>query len=68
LRPGGSNKKKACYRLEFKLAHGAEMGSGAYRQAMPFFLGLILGQVLVGSAWHLLGLALDIVPYSYWAN
>jgi hypothetical protein len=44
------------------------MGSGAYRQAMPFFVGLILGQVLVGSAWHLLGLALDIVPYSYWAD
>jgi hypothetical protein len=35
---------------------------------MPFFLGLILGQMLVGCGWHLLGLALDIVPYSYWAN
>jgi hypothetical protein len=43
-------------------------GVRLYRQAMPFFLGLILGQMLVGCGWHLLGLALDIVPYSYWAN
>ena len=43
-------------------------GVRLYRQAQPFFLGLILGQVLVGSLWHLLGLALDIVPYSFWGG
>jgi hypothetical protein len=43
-------------------------GVRLYRQLLPFFLGLILGQVLVGSAWHLLGMALDIVPYSFWGG
>ena len=43
-------------------------GVRLYRQAMPFFLGLILGQILVGCAWHLVGLALDIVPYSFWGG
>ena len=43
-------------------------GVRLYRQAMPFFLGLILGQILLGCAWHLLGLALDIVPYSFWGG
>lgn len=43
-------------------------GVRLYRLAMPFFLGLILGQVLVGSAWHLIGLALGIIPYSFWGG
>jgi len=43
-------------------------GVRMYRQFMPFFLGLILGQVLVGSAWHLLGLYLGITPYSFWGG
>lgn len=53
------------------IVKGAIMRYGGvrlYRQAMPFFLGLILGQVIVGSAWHLLGMALDIVPYSFWGG
>jgi len=28
-----------------------------YRKAIPFFLGLILGQMIVGSLWSLIGLA-----------
>lgn len=43
-------------------------GVRLYRSAMPFFLGLILGQCLIGSAWHLLGLAMGIVPYSFWGG
>jgi hypothetical protein len=43
-------------------------GVRLYRQIMPFFLGLILGQMIVGSAWHLLGLAMGIVPYSFWGG
>ena len=43
-------------------------GVGLYRRAMPFFLGMILGQMLVGSLWHLVGLALDITPYSFWGG
>jgi len=43
-------------------------GVRLYRQLLPFFLGLILGQMLVGSAWHLIGLAMGIVPYSFWGG
>jgi hypothetical protein len=43
-------------------------GVRAYRAAMPFFLGLLLGQMIVGSLWHLLGLAMDITPYSFWGG
>ena len=39
-----------------------------YRQALPFFLGLILGQCLVGPFWHLVGLLLDTSPYSFWGG
>lgn len=43
-------------------------GVRMYRQAMPFFLGLILGQCIVGSFWHLVGWAMDIQPYSFWGG
>ena len=43
-------------------------GVRLYRTGMPFFLGLILGQMLVGSFWHLVGLALDTTPYSFWGG
>jgi hypothetical protein len=43
-------------------------GVRLYRQGMPFFLGLILGQMLVGSLWHLIGLALGVMPYSFWGG
>jgi hypothetical protein len=43
-------------------------GVRLYRGAMPFFLGLILGQMIVGSLWHLVGLALGIQPYSFWTG
>jgi hypothetical protein len=43
-------------------------GVRLYRAAMPFFLGLILGQMVVGSFWHLVGLAMDIQPYSFWTG
>ena len=43
-------------------------GVGLYRKALPFFLGLILGQMIVGSIWHLIGLALGLTPYSFWGG
>jgi len=43
-------------------------GVRLYRQALPFFLGLILGQFLVGPFWHLIGLLLDTRPYSFWGG
>lgn len=43
-------------------------GLKLYKQAMPFFLGLILGQMIVGSAWSLIGLILDMPTYSFWGK
>lgn len=41
-------------------------GLPRYRMFLPFFLGLILGQSIVGSLWSLIGLALGIPTYSFW--
>ena len=41
-------------------------GLNAHRKAIPFFLGLILGQFVVGSIWTLLGVLLDIPAYGIW--
>lgn len=43
-------------------------GLRAYRGLLPFFLGLILGQTLVGSAWSLYGLVSGIQTYSFWGG
>ena len=41
-------------------------GLKLYRQARPFFLGLILGDCLMGSAWAVVGIVLEIPTYSFW--
>jgi hypothetical protein len=41
-------------------------GLRAYRQALPFFLGVILGECVVGSLWMLTGIALGIPTYAFW--
>jgi hypothetical protein len=43
-------------------------GLRGYRMLMPFFLGLILGQTLVGCAWSLYGMLLGIQTYSFWGG
>jgi hypothetical protein len=43
-------------------------GLRLYRIAVPFFLGLTLGQCVVGSLWSLIGIALDIPTYSFWGG
>ena len=43
-------------------------GVRLYNRMMPFFLGIILGQVLTGSAWHLFCLYLGVTPYSFWGG
>lgn len=43
-------------------------GVRLYRQAMPFFMGLILGQMLVGTLWHLVCIYLETIPYSFWGG
>lgn len=37
-----------------------------YKQYEPFFLGLILGQFLIGCIWSLIGLYFNIPTYSFW--
>lgn len=42
------------------LKHG---GIRAYRAAVPFFIGLILGQYIVACGWGILGIVLQIPMY-----
>ncbi len=37
-----------------------------YRQALPYFLGMILGECVVGSLWSLFGIALGLPTYAFW--
>lgn len=41
-------------------------GLPAYRRALPFFLGLILGECVLGSLWTLIGIAFNIPTYAFW--
>lgn len=45
------------------LKHG---GIGKYRKAVPFFLGLILGDFIVGGMWIVLRLFSGIDTYVFW--
>ena len=41
-------------------------GWQTYRKLVPFFLGLTLGDFMVGSLWTLLGLGLKMKTYDFW--
>jgi hypothetical protein len=41
-------------------------GLRRYRELIPFFLGIMLGEFFVGSLWTLIGIALDIRTYDFW--
>jgi len=41
-------------------------GLKTYRRALPFFFGLILGEITIGSLWTLVGIALDVPTYDFW--
>ena len=41
-------------------------GLRAYRLGLPFFFGLIVGDMTMGAVWSILGLSLDIPIYSIW--
>lgn len=43
-------------------------GMSAYRRALPFFLGLILGDYVIASLWTLFGIALGIDMYRCFPN
>jgi hypothetical protein len=40
----------------------------AYRNATPFFLGLILGEYAIGGFWNILGIALGIRTYGFFES
>ena len=41
-------------------------GAKAYRPAVPFFIGLVLGDIMVGSFWSLLGAIIKRKIYVFW--
>jgi hypothetical protein len=41
-------------------------GLKMHQKAIPFFLGLILGEFIVGSIWTLIGIAFGIQTYGFW--
>ena len=41
-------------------------GAKAYRRAVPFFIGLALGEFVVGCLWDIHGIVAGVDPYSYW--
>ena len=41
-------------------------GAVAYRQAMPFFVGLVLGEFVVGSLWGIYGAVMSTPVYHFW--
>ncbi len=43
-------------------------GIKQYRRAVPFFVGLILGEFVIGSLWSLIGVAFGVSTYAfkYW--
>ncbi len=41
-------------------------GGSTYRAAIPFALGLILGEFIVGSLWSILGLIFGVSTYEFW--
>ncbi len=41
-------------------------GRGGFQRSLPFFLGLMLGQFVVGSLWNLYGIARNLPTYQFW--
>ena len=37
-----------------------------YRKAISFFIGLILGEFMVGSSWNIIGMIFDVPVYKFW--
>jgi hypothetical protein len=41
-------------------------GLKLYRRVLPFFLGVILGECVVGSLWTIIGIVFDVPSYAFW--
>ncbi|NLI00265.1 MAG: hypothetical protein GX446_12335 [Chthonomonadales bacterium] len=50
----------------FKAATMRYGGLRVYRRAVPVFLGLILGEMVIGCVWTLYGIAMGIRAYDFW--
>ena len=45
------------------LRYGGRQG---FSKSVPFFMGLIMGQFVVGSLWNVWGVAMDLPTYQFW--
>jgi len=45
------------------LRYGGRQG---FSKSIPFFMGLIMGQFVVGSLWNIWGIAMDVATYQFW--
>ncbi len=41
-------------------------GRGGFQRALPFFMGLMLGQFVVGSLWNIYGIMRGLPTYQFW--
>lgn len=41
-------------------------GLKLYRTAVPFFLGIVIGECLMGSIWTIIGILLNVQTYAFW--
>ncbi|MGB9588606.1 MAG: DUF6784 domain-containing protein, partial [Armatimonadota bacterium] len=41
-------------------------GLTTYRRFLPFFFGLILGEITIGSLWSIIGIVLGVPTYDFW--
>lgn len=41
-------------------------GLKAYRQAFPFFIGLIFGEFIIGGLWSIIGIVGQMPVYRFW--
>jgi len=41
-------------------------GAKAYRRAVPFFIGLVLGEFVVGCYWNIHGAVFGVPTYDFW--
>ena len=41
-------------------------GRGGFQRSIPFFLGLMIGQFVVGSLWNIWGIAAEQPTYQFW--
>lgn len=41
-------------------------GRGGFHRSLPFFIGLMLGQFVVGSLWNIYGIARELPTYQFW--